>query len=55
MAGMSDATEPASAQPVRDVADAYVQELAELNPALATAIGLPVGQDRLPDLSPAGH
>ncbi len=55
MASMPDATQPAPAQPVRDVADAYVQELAELNPAVATMLGLPVGQDRLPDLSPAGH
>ena len=42
-------------RPVRDIADSYVQELAELNPALATYLGLPVGQDRLPDFSPAGE
>ncbi len=42
-------------RPVRDVADGYVQQLAELNPILATALGLPVGQDRLPDLSPSGE
>jgi uncharacterized protein (DUF885 family) len=40
---------------VRDAADAYVQALAELDPAVATDLGLPVGQDRLPDLSPAGQ
>jgi uncharacterized protein (DUF885 family) len=39
---------------VRDVADDYVGDLAVLNPILATNLGLPVGQDRLPDLSPAG-
>ena len=42
-------------RPVRGTADAYVADLAELNPLLATALGLPVGQDRLPDLSPAGQ
>jgi uncharacterized protein (DUF885 family) len=55
---MADTTQPsqpsASARPVRDAADAYVADLAELNPLLATYLGLPVGQDRLPDLSPAG-
>jgi uncharacterized protein (DUF885 family) len=44
----------ASARPIRDLADAYVNDLAHLNPMLATNIGLPFGQDRLPDLSPAG-
>jgi uncharacterized protein (DUF885 family) len=56
---MSDITQTsqtsASVRPVRDTADAYVTELAELNPLLATSLGLPVGQDRLPDLSPAGQ
>src|SRR5580658_5735754 len=42
-------------RPVRDVADGYVEQLAELNPILATALGLPIGQDRLPDLSPSGE
>jgi uncharacterized protein (DUF885 family) len=40
---------------VRSVADSYVERLAVLNPVLATALGLPVGQDLLPDLSPAGQ
>jgi uncharacterized protein (DUF885 family) len=44
-----------SGRHVRDVADSYVQDLAELNPLVATMLGLPVGQDRLPDLSPAGQ
>jgi uncharacterized protein (DUF885 family) len=57
---MSDITEPSqsstpgTARPVRDTADAYVNELAVLNPILATSLGLPFGQDQLPDLSPAG-
>jgi uncharacterized protein (DUF885 family) len=42
-------------RPVRDAADAYVGAAAELNPLLATMLGLPEGQDRLPDLSPAGQ
>ena len=44
-----------AARPVRDVADAYARELAGLNPILATSLGWPQGQDRLPDLSPAGE
>jgi uncharacterized protein (DUF885 family) len=40
---------------VRDAADAYVQAYAELDPLVATELGLPAGQDRLPDLSPAGQ
>jgi uncharacterized protein (DUF885 family) len=40
---------------VRSVADSYVERLAVLDPLLATALGLPVGQDQLPDLSPAGR
>jgi uncharacterized protein (DUF885 family) len=39
---------------IRDTADAYVRELAELDPLVATYLGLAVGQDRLPDFSPAG-
>jgi uncharacterized protein (DUF885 family) len=42
-------------RPVRDAADAFVRQLAELDPIEATSLGLPVGQDRLPDLSPAGQ
>jgi uncharacterized protein (DUF885 family) len=51
-------TMPKSADPgrrVRDVADAFVHDLAELDPIVATALGLPVGQDRLPDFSPTGE
>ncbi|HXW47676.1 MAG TPA: DUF885 domain-containing protein [Streptosporangiaceae bacterium] len=51
---MTETTQP-SQRPVRDAADGYVRQLAELNPILATSLGFPVGQDRLPDLSPAGE
>lgn len=39
----------------RQLADAYVRELAELNPLLSTALGLRPHEDRVPDLSPAGY
>lgn len=42
-------------RPLRDLADSYVTSLADLNPVMATMLGLPAGQDRLPDLSPAGQ
>jgi uncharacterized protein (DUF885 family) len=45
----------ASARQVRDAADGYVTALADLDPLLATQLGLATGQDRLPDLSPAGQ
>ncbi len=44
-----------SPRPVRDVADDYVSSLSELNPLLATRLGLRPADDRLPDLSPAGQ
>jgi uncharacterized protein (DUF885 family) len=44
-----------SSRPVRDAADAYAASLAELNPLLATRLGLESGQDLLPDMSPAGQ
>jgi uncharacterized protein (DUF885 family) len=40
---------------VRDVADAYVVALADLNPLVASRLGLRPGEDGLPDLSPAGQ
>src|SRR6266566_3151193 len=40
---------------VRDVADGYVHALADLDPTVATSLGLRPGEDRLPDLSPAGQ
>ncbi|MGB7450138.1 MAG: DUF885 domain-containing protein [Ornithinimicrobium sp.] len=39
----------------RGVADAYVQALAELDPAVATSLGLRAHDDRVPDFSVAGH
>ena len=44
-----------AARPVRDMADAYVQQAARLDPLIATTLGLPFGQDELPDFSPAGQ
>jgi len=52
---MTQTVPPDGRRPVRDIADAYVAELAELNPLLATSLGLRPGEDRLPDLSPAGQ
>ncbi len=48
-------TPRAPGRAVRDVADGYVTALAELNPLLSTSLGLRAGEDRLPDLSPAGQ
>jgi uncharacterized protein (DUF885 family) len=42
-------------RPVREVADGYVLALADLNPILATVLGLHPGEDLLPDLSPDGQ
>src|SRR5262245_11669292 len=44
--------QPGSARAVRDFADAFVQKLAEHDPTLATALGLTIRQDELPDLTP---
>jgi uncharacterized protein (DUF885 family) len=38
----------------RQVADAYVDAVCELNPLVATSLGTRTGDDRLPDTSPAG-
>ncbi|MCK0116919.1 DUF885 domain-containing protein [Isoptericola sp. S6320L] len=38
-----------------DVADAYVRDVAALQPDAATMMGLPGHDHELPDLSPAGH
>jgi uncharacterized protein (DUF885 family) len=40
---------------VRDLADAYVASLADLDPMLAIMLGLESGVQGLPDLSPAGY
>src|SRR5215467_10231559 len=42
-------------RPVRDVADGYVLALADLDPILATMLGLHPGEHRLPDYSPDGQ
>jgi uncharacterized protein (DUF885 family) len=41
-------------QTPRRIADRYVDGVVRLNPITATALGLPDGRDRLPDLSPSG-
>lgn len=48
---MSDST--GSALP-RQIADAYVDAVTELDPITATYLGVPTGRDRLPDFTPAG-
>ncbi len=40
---------------VRDIADGYVSALTDLDPILATSLGVRAGEDGLPDLSPAGQ
>ena len=39
----------------RDIADTYVKSLLELDPLLATKLGLSAGTEGLPDLSPEGQ
>jgi uncharacterized protein (DUF885 family) len=46
---------PDGSRAVRDVAAAYVEGLAELDPMTAGDLGVPVGQHELPDLSPEGR
>ncbi|HYJ75976.1 MAG TPA: DUF885 domain-containing protein [Kineosporiaceae bacterium] len=45
---------PTDAATPRQVADRYVDELVVLDPIVATGLGVPTGQDRWPDYSPAG-
>jgi uncharacterized protein (DUF885 family) len=40
---------------VRAHADAYVTAMADLDPVVATVLGVRPGDDRMPDLSPSGH
>ncbi len=40
---------------MRTLADEYVSRLADLDTSVATALGTHPGDDRVPDLSPAGH
>ncbi|MEJ7704533.1 MAG: hypothetical protein WKF47_13040 [Geodermatophilaceae bacterium] len=43
-----------TARTARQLADRYVDALADLNPLLGTALGVRPHDDRLPDLSPDG-
>ncbi|AXB43379.1 DUF885 domain-containing protein [Amycolatopsis albispora] len=43
------------ARAIRDLADAYSDDLADLNPIIGTMTGLRPGDDRLPDFSPDGQ
>ena len=47
---------PSTPQPTtpRQVADAYVDAVCDLNPIVGTSLGTRPGSDELPDLSPAG-
>jgi uncharacterized protein (DUF885 family) len=55
MSGITGSASPSEPRAIRDVADAYVGALAELDPLLASRLGLERGTDQLPDLSPAGQ
>jgi hypothetical protein len=46
---------PDDERTVRDLADAYVASLADLDPMVATMLGLESSAQGLPDLSPAGY
>lgn len=46
---------PTPERTVRDLADAYVASLADLDPVLAMMLGLESGAQGLPDLSSAGY
>ena len=52
---MPDNTPEGPPRPVREIADSYVTALAELNPFVATTLGIRPDEDRMPDLSPAGQ
>jgi uncharacterized protein (DUF885 family) len=51
---MSLSPSPTRPATPRQVADRYVDALCDLDPLVATALGTRPGDDRLPDLSPAG-
>lgn len=55
MKHLSDQRDEPGDRRIREVADGYVHRLADLDPLTATYLGLPVGQDRLPDFSPEGE
>lgn len=46
---------PTASRAVREVADAYVDGLARLDPDTAIFLGAPVGRGEMPDLSPEGR
>jgi uncharacterized protein (DUF885 family) len=52
---MPDNTPAGPPRPVREIADSYVTALAEINPFVATTLGVRPDEDRMPDLSPAGQ
>ncbi|MFE7521652.1 DUF885 domain-containing protein [Streptomyces halstedii] len=52
---MSNSTAPHGSQLPRQVADAYVDALVELDPITGTFLGVPESADRLTDFSPAGQ
>jgi len=45
---------PPTTPTARQVADAWVETLADLDPGVGTALGIRPGDDRMPDLSPTG-
>src|SRR5450756_488460 len=45
-------TAPQPAPTARQVADRWVETLADLDPTVGTALGIRPGDDRMPDLSP---
>jgi uncharacterized protein (DUF885 family) len=55
MSSMTQNADAADNRAVRTAADDFVRQTAELNPLVATTLGLPDRQDELPDLSPAGR
>ena len=46
---------PNETRSIRDLADEYVEDLAEIDPISATMIGTRPGDDRLPDFAPSGQ
>jgi len=52
---MPDITPEAAGRPVRTAADSYVAALAELDPFVASYLGLRPDEDGMPDFSPAGQ
>ena len=50
--GTPQPTAPQSAPTARQVADRWVETLADLDPTVGTALGIRPGDDRMPDLSP---